>query len=120
MVESGKTLRESGEGSHSQQPLSLSLSLIDGFNRNCTLSTKQRFYGFAICLAAGLTCTLKRRKTSDNSKIVYCYWKDLERCFRARTRKRWRWHARTSYWLVHISTSSCALLDTSICIDLQF
>ncbi|EXB64070.1 Vesicle transport protein SFT2B [Morus notabilis] len=33
-------------------------SFIDDFNRNCTLSTKQRFYGFAICLAAGLTCTL--------------------------------------------------------------
>ncbi|KAK9950355.1 hypothetical protein M0R45_005849 [Rubus argutus] len=33
-------------------------SFMDEFNRNCTLSTKQRFYGFAICLAAGLTCTL--------------------------------------------------------------
>ncbi|KAL6219697.1 hypothetical protein ACLB2K_007456 [Fragaria x ananassa] len=33
-------------------------SFIDDFNSNCTLSTKQRFYGFAICLAAGLTCTL--------------------------------------------------------------
>ncbi|XP_021825385.1 vesicle transport protein SFT2B isoform X2 [Prunus avium] len=33
-------------------------NFIDDFNRNCTLSTKQRFYGFAICLAAGLTCTL--------------------------------------------------------------
>lgn len=35
-----------------------SLSFMDDFNRNCTLSTKQRFYGFAICLVAGLTFTL--------------------------------------------------------------
>ncbi|GAB2277248.1 hypothetical protein Dimus_011955 [Dionaea muscipula] len=34
-----------------------SFSFMDDFNRNCTLSTKQRFYGFAICFAAGLTCT---------------------------------------------------------------
>ncbi|KAK9922305.1 hypothetical protein M0R45_030775 [Rubus argutus] len=33
-------------------------SFMEDFNRNCTLSKKQRFYGFAICLAAGLTCTL--------------------------------------------------------------
>ncbi|GFQ08218.1 hypothetical protein PHJA_002965800 [Phtheirospermum japonicum] len=33
-------------------------SMIDDFNRNCTLSTKQRLYGFAICLASGITCTL--------------------------------------------------------------
>uniref|UniRef100_A0A803RBW6 Vesicle transport protein n=2 Tax=Cannabis sativa TaxID=3483 RepID=A0A803RBW6_CANSA len=33
-------------------------SFIDDFNRNCTLSTTQRFYGFAICLASGLACTL--------------------------------------------------------------
>ncbi|XP_062083742.1 uncharacterized protein LOC133790218 [Humulus lupulus] len=33
-------------------------TFIDDFNRNCTLSTTQRFYGFAICLAAGVTCTL--------------------------------------------------------------
>ncbi|KAK6923638.1 Vesicle transport protein, Got1/SFT2-like [Dillenia turbinata] len=33
-------------------------SFMDDFNRNCTLSTKQRFYGFVICLVAGLTCTL--------------------------------------------------------------
>lgn len=32
-------------------------SFFDDFNRNCTLSTKQRLYGFAICLAAGITCT---------------------------------------------------------------
>ncbi|XP_008460846.1 uncharacterized protein LOC103499598 [Cucumis melo] len=31
---------------------------MDDFNRNCTLSTKQRFYGFAICFVAGVTCTL--------------------------------------------------------------
>lgn len=35
-----------------------SFAFIDDFNRNCTLSTKQRLYGFVICLAAGLTCTL--------------------------------------------------------------
>ncbi|KAK8619286.1 hypothetical protein V6N13_133251 [Hibiscus sabdariffa] len=34
-----------------------SFSFMDDFNRQCTLTTKQRFYGFAICLAAGLTCT---------------------------------------------------------------
>ncbi|XP_011083228.1 vesicle transport protein SFT2B [Sesamum indicum] len=33
-------------------------SFLDDFNRNCTLSTKQRLYGFAICLSAGITCTL--------------------------------------------------------------
>ncbi|OVA15462.1 Vesicle transport protein [Macleaya cordata] len=35
-----------------------SLSFMDDFNRQCTLSTKQRFYGFATCFAAGLACTL--------------------------------------------------------------
>ncbi|XP_020223017.1 vesicle transport protein SFT2B [Cajanus cajan] len=35
-----------------------SFALMDEFNRNCTLSTTQRLYGFAICFAAGLTCTL--------------------------------------------------------------
>lgn len=34
-----------------------SSSFYDDFNRDCTLSTKQRLYGFAICLAAGLACT---------------------------------------------------------------
>ncbi|KAK8556621.1 hypothetical protein V6N12_003018 [Hibiscus sabdariffa] len=34
-----------------------SFSFMDDFNRQCTLTTKQRFYGFAICLAAGLACT---------------------------------------------------------------
>ncbi|KAK9053498.1 hypothetical protein SSX86_030132 [Deinandra increscens subsp. villosa] len=33
-------------------------AFMDDFSRNCTLSTKQRLYGFAICLVAGLTCTL--------------------------------------------------------------
>lgn len=33
-------------------------SFMDEFNRQCTLTTTQRFYGFAICLAAGLACTL--------------------------------------------------------------
>ncbi|RDX71904.1 Vesicle transport protein SFT2B [Mucuna pruriens] len=37
---------------------SSSIAFMDEFNRNCTLSTTQRLYGFAICLAAGLTCTL--------------------------------------------------------------
>ncbi|CAO2827416.1 unnamed protein product [Amaranthus hypochondriacus] len=34
-----------------------SFSFMDDFNRNCTLSTKQRIEGFAICFIAGLTCT---------------------------------------------------------------
>ncbi|KAJ8765302.1 hypothetical protein K2173_011999 [Erythroxylum novogranatense] len=32
--------------------------MMDDFNRNCTLSTKQRFQGFAICFVSGLACTL--------------------------------------------------------------
>ncbi|PSR88069.1 Vesicle transport protein like [Actinidia chinensis var. chinensis] len=35
-----------------------SFAFIDDFNRNCTLSTKQRLQGFVICLVAGLSCTL--------------------------------------------------------------
>ncbi|KAG4952620.1 hypothetical protein JHK85_046487 [Glycine max] len=35
-----------------------SFAFMDDFNRNCTLSTTQRLYGFAICFAAGLSCTL--------------------------------------------------------------
>ncbi|KAB2008751.1 hypothetical protein ES319_D10G119600v1 [Gossypium barbadense] len=35
-----------------------SFSFMDDFNRQCTLTTKQRLYGFAICLVSGLTCTL--------------------------------------------------------------
>ncbi|XP_031253772.1 vesicle transport protein SFT2B isoform X1 [Pistacia vera] len=35
-----------------------SFAFMDDFNRQCTLSTKQRLYGFAICLSAGLFCTL--------------------------------------------------------------
>ncbi|KAH7534110.1 uncharacterized protein LOC107407871 [Ziziphus jujuba] len=35
-----------------------SSSFMDDLNRDCTLSTKQRLYGFAICLSAGITCTL--------------------------------------------------------------
>ncbi|KAK4780288.1 hypothetical protein SAY87_016394 [Trapa incisa] len=35
-----------------------SFSFMDDFNRQCTLSTKQRLYGFVICLVSGLTCTL--------------------------------------------------------------
>ncbi|KAG0469416.1 hypothetical protein HPP92_016116 [Vanilla planifolia] len=31
-------------------------SFFDDFNRQCTLSTSQRLYGFAVCLAAGLAC----------------------------------------------------------------
>ncbi|KAJ4839487.1 hypothetical protein Tsubulata_030724 [Turnera subulata] len=41
-----------------EQNNSNSAAFIDDFNRNCTLSTKQRFYGFAICFSAGLACTL--------------------------------------------------------------
>lgn len=37
---------------------SSSFAFMDDFNRNCTLSTKQRLYGFLICLAAGIACTL--------------------------------------------------------------
>ncbi|KAL5982811.1 hypothetical protein ACLOJK_016888 [Asimina triloba] len=33
-------------------------SFVDDFNRDCTLSTTQRMYGFAICLVSGLACTL--------------------------------------------------------------
>ncbi|KAG9457032.1 hypothetical protein H6P81_001540 [Aristolochia fimbriata] len=33
-------------------------SFFDDFDRQCTLSTKQRLYGFATCLVAGLVCTL--------------------------------------------------------------
>ncbi|XP_020596551.1 vesicle transport protein SFT2B isoform X2 [Phalaenopsis equestris] len=32
-------------------------SFFDDFNRQCTLTTQQRLYGFAVCLAAGLACT---------------------------------------------------------------
>ncbi|KAF5192231.1 Vesicle transport protein [Thalictrum thalictroides] len=35
-----------------------SMSFMDDFNRNCTLSRQQRLYGFATCLVAGLACTL--------------------------------------------------------------
>lgn len=35
-----------------------SFAFMDDINRNCALSTKQRFYGFAICFSAGLACTL--------------------------------------------------------------
>ncbi|RAL51549.1 unnamed protein product [Cuscuta campestris] len=47
---------EDVEGAANQQQDS-SFAFIDDFNRNCTLSTKQRLYGFAICLAAGVACT---------------------------------------------------------------
>ncbi|GAV78554.1 Got1 domain-containing protein, partial [Cephalotus follicularis] len=33
-------------------------SFMDDFNRNCSLSTTQRLYGFTICFVAGLACTL--------------------------------------------------------------
>ncbi|PRQ44970.1 putative vesicle transport protein, Got1/SFT2 [Rosa chinensis] len=46
------------EAASSSSALQHQDSFMDDFNRNCTLSTKQRFYGFAICLASGLTCTL--------------------------------------------------------------
>ncbi|XP_075660704.1 uncharacterized protein LOC142630577 isoform X1 [Castanea sativa] len=41
-----------------EEESSSSFAFMDDFNRNCTLSTKQRLYGFAICFAAGLACTL--------------------------------------------------------------
>lgn len=41
-----------------EEQLQQESSFFDDFNRNCTLSTKQRLYGFAICLAAGITCTI--------------------------------------------------------------
>ncbi|KAK9735597.1 hypothetical protein RND81_04G214900 [Saponaria officinalis] len=34
-----------------------SFAFMDDFNRNCTLSTKQRIQGFVICFVVGLTCT---------------------------------------------------------------
>ncbi|XP_008808968.1 vesicle transport protein SFT2B [Phoenix dactylifera] len=40
------------EASPQQEP-----SFFDDFNRDCTLSTQQRLYGFATCLVAGLACT---------------------------------------------------------------
>ncbi|KAJ4715096.1 Vesicle transport protein [Melia azedarach] len=33
-------------------------SFMDDFNRQCTLTTKQRLYGFAICFSVGTFCTL--------------------------------------------------------------
>ncbi|CAH9058431.1 unnamed protein product [Cuscuta europaea] len=48
---------EDVEGTANQQQES-SFAFIEDFNRNCTLSTKQRLYGFAICLASGVACTL--------------------------------------------------------------
>ncbi|CAL9093635.1 unnamed protein product [Musa hybrid cultivar] len=47
---------ESDEESLAQE--AQSSSFFDEFDRNCTLSTKQRLYGFAICLSAGLACTI--------------------------------------------------------------
>ncbi|XP_059290167.1 uncharacterized protein LOC132043726 isoform X1 [Lycium ferocissimum] len=44
---------EDEESAASQQE-----SFMDDFNRNCTFSTKQRLYGFAICLSTGIACTL--------------------------------------------------------------
>ncbi|CAI8604230.1 unnamed protein product [Vicia faba] len=35
-----------------------SFAFMDDFNRNCTLTTKQRLYGFAICFATRVTCTM--------------------------------------------------------------
>ncbi|XP_022750817.1 vesicle transport protein SFT2B-like isoform X2 [Durio zibethinus] len=49
-----------GEDYHQQPAIEdgNSFSFMDDFNSHCTLTTKQRFYGFAICFVAGLTCTL--------------------------------------------------------------
>ncbi|XP_044483386.1 vesicle transport protein SFT2B isoform X3 [Mangifera indica] len=48
---------EESEGAAASENSS-SFAFMDDFNRQCTLSTKQRMYGFAICLSAGLFCTL--------------------------------------------------------------
>uniref|UniRef100_A0A2P2JUR6 Vesicle transport protein n=1 Tax=Rhizophora mucronata TaxID=61149 RepID=A0A2P2JUR6_RHIMU len=53
----GIEIEDEEEDEHSTAAANNS-SFMDDFNRNCTLSTKQRFYGFAICFAAGLACTL--------------------------------------------------------------
>ncbi|CAN1787585.1 Vesicle transport protein SFT2B [Linum perenne] len=40
------------------EPSPDSFSFVDDFNRNCTLSSQQRLYGFAICFVSGIACTL--------------------------------------------------------------
>ncbi|XP_076894932.1 uncharacterized protein LOC143547374 [Bidens hawaiensis] len=49
---------EDNNQQHNADDEESTFAFMDDFNRNCTLSTKQRLYGFAICLVAGLTCTL--------------------------------------------------------------
>ncbi|XP_052208154.1 uncharacterized protein LOC127811970 isoform X2 [Diospyros lotus] len=50
-VEDAATSNYENEGSRS-------FAFLDDFDATCTLSAKQRLHGFAICLVAGLTCTL--------------------------------------------------------------
>ncbi|KAK6287190.1 hypothetical protein POUND7_013369 [Theobroma cacao] len=64
------------EGDDDQQQPALeegnSFSFMDDFNRQCSLTTKQRFYGFAICLVAGLTCTLLAHIVTCSHGLVVC------------------------------------------------
>ncbi|XP_038705368.1 vesicle transport protein SFT2B isoform X1 [Tripterygium wilfordii] len=46
------------EDDEEQEAADNNSSFMDEFNRECTLTTKQRFYGFAICFVAGFTCTI--------------------------------------------------------------
>ncbi|KAJ6707658.1 hypothetical protein OIU85_027972 [Salix viminalis] len=53
---------------------SSSFTFMDDFNRDCTLSTKQRFYGFAICFSAGLACVLLSMLVFFNPSQVWNYF----------------------------------------------
>ncbi|GAA0146790.1 hypothetical protein Leryth_016530 [Lithospermum erythrorhizon] len=46
------------EASISASQQDSSFAFMDDFNQNCTLTTKQRLYGFAACLVSGIACTL--------------------------------------------------------------
>lgn len=46
------------EASISASQQESSFSFMDDFNRNCSLTTKQRLYGFVACLVSGIVCTL--------------------------------------------------------------
>ncbi|GMY12762.1 vesicle transport protein SFT2B isoform X1 [Fagus crenata] len=54
----GMEVDDEHQASALEEENSSSFAFMDDFNRNCTLSTKQRLYGFAICFVSGLTCTL--------------------------------------------------------------
>ncbi|KAM7250334.1 hypothetical protein ACFE04_022217 [Oxalis oulophora] len=47
-----------------------SFSFIDDFNRDCTLSTQQRLYGFAICFVTGLAFTLLDDDHDENDAML--------------------------------------------------